>query len=253
MTRAYIRLDPAFDERKESYPDGPFAALVSTFCLAEHQPERGRFRSFDYLTRLLGRRGRHARYLLDHGDIVTLDDGRVYVDGWDEWQEGDWKVSERVGRIRSRQRRTVPVTPPVTVGVTVDVTPDRQAEAVAKRSGSEAQTSGADRRADLDAFELIKHRAPSLRQRQLLDAILDRHDLTGPAWAADVMLKHPDDPIGAVLEADREWRQARIAEAKSAERPKPTPRRPRGLPESTKEILAHWAATAKSDEGGEAA
>ena len=39
MTRAYIRLDPAFDERKESYPDGPYAALIATFCLAEHQPE----------------------------------------------------------------------------------------------------------------------------------------------------------------------------------------------------------------------
>lgn len=105
MTRAYIRLDPAFDEHKESYPDGPYAALVATLCLAEHQPERGRFRSTDYLRRLLGRRGRHLAYLLEHGDLLELPDGRVYVDGWDEWQEGDWKVGERVARIRHRARR----------------------------------------------------------------------------------------------------------------------------------------------------
>ncbi len=122
MTRAYIRLDPAFDERKESYPDGPFAALVSTFCLAEHQPERGRFRSLDYLRRLLGHRGRHVQYLVDHGDLTLIPDGRVYVDGWDEWQEGDWKVAERVARIRSRAKHTPPVTPKVTPPVTVGVT-----------------------------------------------------------------------------------------------------------------------------------
>jgi hypothetical protein len=119
VTRAYIRLDPSFDERKESYPDGPYAALIATFCLAEHQPERGRFRSLDYLTRLLGKRGRHVKYLVDHGDLTLLEDRRAYVDGWDEWQEGDWKVAERVTRIRNRAKRT----PPVTLRVTPTVTP----------------------------------------------------------------------------------------------------------------------------------
>jgi len=122
MTRAYIRLDPSFDERKESYPDGPYASLIATFCLAEHQPERGRFRSLDYLRRLLGHRGRHLRFLEDHGDVTELLDGRAYVDGWDEWQEGDWKVAERVERIRRRPHGTAPVTPVVTAPVTVDVT-----------------------------------------------------------------------------------------------------------------------------------
>lgn len=106
MPRAYLRLDPAFDERKESYPDGPYAALVATFCLAELQPQRGRFRSLDYLSRMLGKRGRHARYLVEQGDLTILPDGRVYVDGWDEWQEGDWKVSERVARIRDRDKKS---------------------------------------------------------------------------------------------------------------------------------------------------
>lgn len=105
MTRAYLRLDPAFDERKESYPDGPYSALIATFCLAESQPERGRFRSEKYLRALLGRRGRHLPYLIEHRDLIALPDGRLYVEGWDEWQEGDWKVGERVARIRNRDRR----------------------------------------------------------------------------------------------------------------------------------------------------
>ncbi len=103
MTRAYIRLDPQFDERKESYPDGAYRALIACLCLSESQPVRGRFRSLDYLKRLLGKSGRHAQYLVDHGDVTVLEDGRVYVEGWDEWQEGDWKVGERVRRIRARR------------------------------------------------------------------------------------------------------------------------------------------------------
>jgi len=95
-----------------------------------------------------------------------------------------------------------------------------------------------DGRADLEAFVLLTRRAPTSRQRKLLDGLLDRHDLTGPAWAADIMMRHPDDPIGAVIEADKAWRADRIAEAQAAEAPKPVPRRSRGLPESTRHIMA---------------
>jgi hypothetical protein len=105
MTRAYLRLDPAFDEHKAAYPDGPYAALVACLCLAEMQHQRGRFRNEAYLRALMGRRGRHLKYLLDHGDLVVLADGRLYVDGWDEWQEGDWKVGERMARLRHRLHR----------------------------------------------------------------------------------------------------------------------------------------------------
>lgn len=104
MTRAYLRLDPAFDERKEHYPDGAFRALVEVLCLAERQVQRGRFRSVDYLRRLLGKRGKWVAYLMENGDLLELA-GRVYVDGWDEWQEGDHTVGERVRRIRSKRAR----------------------------------------------------------------------------------------------------------------------------------------------------
>lgn len=102
-----------------------------------------------------------------------------------------------------------------------------------------------DGRDDLETFLLITRRAPTVKQRRVLDEIVMSHDLTGPKWAADIMLRHPDDPIGAVIEADKAWRQERIEEARAAERPKPRPRRGPSLPESTREILEHWAAQAK--------
>jgi hypothetical protein len=121
----------------------------------------------------------------------------------------------------------------------------------AKQSRAETSKDEADARvpddgrADLEAFLLITRRAPTPRQRKLLDGLLDRHDLTGPQWAADIMLRNPDDPIGAVIKADQEWRAERIAEAQKAERPKPQPRRPRSLPTPTRELLDHWAAEAR--------
>jgi hypothetical protein len=113
-----------FDDRKAAYPDGPYATFIAVLCLAEWQPERGRFRNERMLRALLGKRGRHIGYLLEHKDLVLLQDGRVYVVGWDEWQEGDWKVSERVHRIRSRRKDTPVVTAPtVTPATAPAVTP----------------------------------------------------------------------------------------------------------------------------------
>lgn len=66
----------------------------------------------------LGRRARWIPFLLEKNDLVVVDDDELYVVGWDEWQEGDWKVQERVQRIRNRRRGkqlTAQVTPDVTV------------------------------------------------------------------------------------------------------------------------------------------
>jgi hypothetical protein len=99
---------------------------------------------------------------------------------------------------------------------------------------------GDDGRADLEAFLLITRRPPTERQRKLLDGVLRLHDLTGPQWAAQIMLAHPDDPIGAVIEADKAYRRDRIEEARSQEITKIVPHRSkaRGLTGVNAELAA---------------
>lgn len=106
MSRAYVRLDPAFYEKKlaKGYPIGAIGAYAGTLCLAEYQPQRGRFRDLDVLRALLGREAsKFVAYLIEHGDIVQQADGRLYVEGWDEWQEGDVTVADRMKRVRNRK------------------------------------------------------------------------------------------------------------------------------------------------------
>ena len=115
-TRAYLRTDPGIWRRKvveQRYPAPLFAAFQAVLCLAEEQPERGRFRSERLLRLLLDepmdgvsiRWGRHVTELIARGDLVRLADGTLYVDGWDEWQEGDVTVRERMQRLRDRRKR----------------------------------------------------------------------------------------------------------------------------------------------------
>lgn len=140
MPRAYLRLDPEFYERKaldQKYPPGAVAAYIGCLCLAETQPKRGRFRDRRVLAVLLGSLGRWIPYLVEHGDLIEQEKlPRLYVDGWDEWQEGDWKVAERIARVRARTHRlTVMVTPDVTVPVTVDDTVGDTAPRLAEAVG----------------------------------------------------------------------------------------------------------------------
>ena len=147
MPRSYLRLDPHFFERKalrQGYPPGAVAALVGCLCLAETQPERGRFRDRRLLGVMLGPCARWIPFLVEHGDLVEQDAfPRLYIDGWDEWQEGDVTVRERMERMRNRPRG---VTPPVTHGVTVPVTARRQTETV------EAVAVGGDNSGDVAPY-----------------------------------------------------------------------------------------------------
>jgi hypothetical protein len=114
--RAYLRLDPNLPDRKSEYPDGAYRAYIDTLCFAEQQPQRGRFRSRRLLSVLLEKRSKWIPYLISHGDLTETDTGKLYVDGWDEWQEGDVTVTERMRRLRSRRRDVTPRdTPEVTV------------------------------------------------------------------------------------------------------------------------------------------
>lgn len=111
--KAYLRFDPLTDERKAGYTDGQFRAFFKTLCFAARQNPRGRFRSLAQLRGLLGAHARHVSFLIAEGDIVPLGDGSVYVDGWDQWQEGDLTVAARMAALRNR-RRNGAVTPTVT-------------------------------------------------------------------------------------------------------------------------------------------
>lgn len=68
-------------------------------------------------------------------------------------------------------------------------------------------------RADVQAFADTVGRLPSVKQRALLDGLLDTHDVTGPSWAAAIITANPDDPIGAVIKADQQFRAERIEAA----------------------------------------
>lgn len=138
-TRAYIRTDPGMFMHKaveQRYPIAAFAVFQAVLCLAEEQPHRGRFRS-ERLLRLhlddptdgvhLGW-GKWVKYLIEHGDLTRQSDGSLYVDGWDDWQEGDVTVNERMSRLRDRKRNAgkrngidALVTPQVTPIVTVPI------------------------------------------------------------------------------------------------------------------------------------
>jgi hypothetical protein len=96
MPRAYLRIDPNLD-LTQSDP----GAFIRLLCAAARQPDRGRFRDLGLLQRAVGKA--RTSVFLGRSDVVKLDDGRYYVEGWDEWQEGDWTVSERMRRMRHRR------------------------------------------------------------------------------------------------------------------------------------------------------
>jgi hypothetical protein len=102
--KAYLRFDPLTDERKAGYTDAQFRAFFNLICAAARQHPRGRFRNHAQLKALLGVHGRYIGFLVDEGDIVALPDGSIYVDGWDQWQEGDLTVADRMAALRNRRR-----------------------------------------------------------------------------------------------------------------------------------------------------
>jgi hypothetical protein len=169
--RAYIRVDPHVYDRKvlgvdehgdrvkgwEPYPADALVAFFGVLALADTQPERGTFRSERILRELLrGAEGLGARYarqvptLIARGDLVAKSTGRLYVDGWNEWQEGDLTVAERMRRYREKQRNgvTLAVTPTVTAGrranapagVARERSAEAEAEALSGGGGGDAVT-----------------------------------------------------------------------------------------------------------------
>jgi hypothetical protein len=105
MPRAYLRIDPNLDQ----HPDP--LAMVLLLCAGARQAERGRFKDRAVIVRAIG--PAKTKALSVRQDIVQLPDGRWYIEGWDEWQEGDHTVAERMQRMRARRalRRRTDVAP----------------------------------------------------------------------------------------------------------------------------------------------
>jgi hypothetical protein len=103
--RAYHRVDPLMDERKSDYTPAQFGAFLKVQLLAGRQGQRGAFRSRQALVGALpSAYARHVPFLVERRDLVERADGTLYVDGWEEWQEGDLTVRERMARLRNRHR-----------------------------------------------------------------------------------------------------------------------------------------------------
>lgn len=98
LPKAYLRIDPNLDSTHPAPGD-----MVALLCAANRQPHRGYFKSEDVARTALGR----ALYTrsVARGDLRK--NGRGYqVDGWEEWQEGDLNVGERMRRLRERHRNS---------------------------------------------------------------------------------------------------------------------------------------------------
>lgn len=95
LPKAYLRIDPNLDATHPAPGD-----MVALLCAANRQPKRGQFKSAGLAEKVLGRS--LYRRCIGRGDLIARGDG-VYVDGWDEWQEGDFTVGERMKRLRSRR------------------------------------------------------------------------------------------------------------------------------------------------------
>ena len=118
LPRAYLRIDPNVDQ---VYPElrNTFVGLL---CSGHRQPDRGRYRDRKLIEALHSRP--FVKRCYERGDVVDLPDGRVYIDGWDEWQEGDMTVAERMRRMRQRRRNkrngVTPAPSRERIGVTTD-------------------------------------------------------------------------------------------------------------------------------------
>ena len=100
LPKAYLRIDPNLDSTHPAPGD-----MIALLCEANRQPTRGRFKTPELARSVLG--ARLYRASIARGDLVQ-NGSWVYVDGWEEWQEGDLGVGERMRRLRERRRDSSP-------------------------------------------------------------------------------------------------------------------------------------------------
>ena len=116
LPKAYLRVDPHIASNHENV--GEYMFLLES---GHDSPRRGRFKNVAVLRQAVGRaRGDRSiarKDVVGHGDEEACLDGEgkrrqlcpndyphLYINGWDEWQEGDFTVAERMRRVRARKR-----------------------------------------------------------------------------------------------------------------------------------------------------
>lgn len=104
LPKAYLRIDPNLDQTHPAPED-----MVRLLCCGNRQPCRGRFKSRELAISVLGR-GLYQRSIA-RGDLSLDGHGSVVIPGWEEWQEGDLNVGERMRRLRERHRNGHPDVP----------------------------------------------------------------------------------------------------------------------------------------------
>lgn len=93
LPRAYLRMDPNLDQHADPL------TMLRLMCAGARQPERGRFKDRAIIDWAVGRT--KVSRAISRGDLSQAKDGSLYLQGWDEWQEGDWTVAERMRRMRA--------------------------------------------------------------------------------------------------------------------------------------------------------
>lgn len=91
--------------------------------------------------------------------------------------------------------------------------PSRPTESLSRENRGRAD------RADVQALRDRGWKRVTAKQRAVLDEVLGRHDVTGPAFAAEVIRATPadKDPLEAVMAADRLWQESRRRQADADE------------------------------------
>lgn len=195
LPKAYLRIDPNLDQHPEA------EGMLFLICAAARQARRGYF-TRAVVDRILGRK-RADRFVAPRGqgktpDLIEVEDGSLYLAGWDEWNEGDLTVGERMKRVRDRRAgysRNEDVTQPFP-GRDSDVSVTQKRKKVAKKEkigvqaarqqGSKAGTeeSGADapaparawsREACDDWIERFQGTAPGGKIGKALEVLVSRH------------------------------------------------------------------------------
>lgn len=181
LPRAYLRIDPNMD----SHPDQD--AMLTLILFGNRCSERGRFRSLSTLEKILGKK--RLKACLDRKDLIPISGGRFYVSGWDEWQEGDLTVGERMGRIRKRRSmdsqdlpendRNEAVTPPLPERITGRNSPSEALtltlgdDEITDSVDTQAVNAGIDRLDEEIAFEEKRFTSLALPIRDTIQQVLD--------------------------------------------------------------------------------